>query len=120
MMQANNLPWTDAVGQAELVRSGAIGARQLVDAAIDRIEALDPTVGALVDRRFDQARAEADTLTVNPPADGQPFAGVPFLLKDAVQHSEGDRYQHGMAFCATTRGARQGTPSSPVGTGPPA
>jgi hypothetical protein len=23
---------------------------------------------------------------------------VPFLLKDAVQHSEGDRYQHGMRF----------------------
>jgi amidase len=98
-MQAIDLPWTDAVGQAELVRSGAIGPRQLVDAAIDRIEALDPTVSALIDRRFDQARAEADSVIADrAPADQQPFAGVPFLLKDAVQHSEGDRYQHGMRF----------------------
>jgi amidase len=89
------LPWTDAIGQAELVRTGAIGARQLVDAAIERIETLDPVVGALVDRRFDRARSEADAVTLDA---GRPLAGVPFLLKDAVQHSKGDRYQHGMRF----------------------
>ncbi|HEX4218335.1 MAG TPA: amidase [Acidimicrobiales bacterium] len=99
MTAANDLRWTDAVGQAELVRSGAIRARQLVDEAIERIDRLDPVIGALVTRRFDQARSEADALTLEgAPTGGQPFAGVPFLLKDAVQHSEGDRYQHGMGF----------------------
>lgn len=87
-----DLCWVDAVGQAELVRKGEVSATELVELAIDRIERLDPTIGALVDRRFDRARDEA-----RQPGKG-PFAGVPFLLKDAVQHSEGDRYQHGMAF----------------------
>jgi amidase len=74
------------------VRSGQVSAAELVEAAIARIEALDPVLGALVDRRFDRARAE---VAAGLP-DG-PFTGVPFLLKDAVQHSEGDRYRHGLA-----------------------
>lgn len=99
MIEANELTWMDAVGQAELVRTGAIRSRHLVDAAIDRIDRLDPVLGALVARRFDQARSEADSLPGGArPADSPPFGGVPFLLKDAVQHSEGDRYQHGMRF----------------------
>jgi amidase len=98
-MEANELTWMDAVGQAELVRSGAIPSRHLVDEAIERIDRLDPVIGALVARRFDQARTEADSLALEPrPDDDRPFAGVPFLLKDAVQHSQGDRYQHGMRF----------------------
>jgi amidase len=88
----DELRWTDAVGQAELVRSGRVSAPELVEAAIGRIESLDPELGALVDRRFERARAEV----ASGPSPG-PFAGVPFLLKDAVQHSEGDRYQHGLA-----------------------
>ena len=57
------------------------------------IEALDPELGALVDTRFDRARAEARGVL----PDG-PFRGVPMLVKDGVQHSAGDRYQHGMRF----------------------
>ena len=98
-MEASELTWMDAVGQAELVRSGAIPSRDLVDGAIERIDRLDPVIGALVARRFDQARSEADSLALEPrPDDDRPFAGIPFLLKDAVQHSQGDRYQHGMRF----------------------
>jgi amidase len=83
----------DAHSQAELVARGEVTSAELVDAAIDRIEALDPQLGAVVYERFEKARAEAaGTLP-----DG-PFRGVPFLLKDAVQHSEGDRYQHGTAL----------------------
>jgi amidase len=61
--------------------------------AIERIERLDPSVNAVVFRRFEKARKEAAAAH-----DGAAFGGVPFLLKDAVQHSEGDRYQHGMRF----------------------
>ncbi len=50
-------------------------------------------LGALVDTRFERARDEARAGL----PDG-PFRGVPMLVKDAVQHSAGDRYQHGMRF----------------------
>ena len=83
----------DGLAQAELIASGQASSRELVDAAIERIERLDPQLGAVVSERFDKARAEAE----GPLPDG-PFRGVPFLLKDAVQHSEGDRYQHGTAL----------------------
>jgi len=87
------LHWVDAVGQAELVRSGEVSAAELTELAIERIERLDPSVNALVFRRFERARQEAAAGFA-----GAVFGGVPFLLKDAVQHSEGDRYQQGMRF----------------------
>jgi amidase len=91
--QADRLAFADATEQARLVAAGDASPTELVDAAIDRIRRLDPQLGALVAERFDRARAEA----AGELPDG-PFRGVPFLLKDAVQHSAGDRYQHGMAF----------------------
>jgi amidase len=83
--------YDDAVAQAAAVRTGQVSPAELVEAAIARIERLDPKLGALVFERFEKARAEA----LAPLPDG-PLRGVPFLLKDAVQHSAGDRYQHGM------------------------
>ncbi len=83
----------DALAQAALVASGDVSPAELVELAIARIERLDPQLGVLVSERFERARAEA----AGPLPDG-PFRGVPFLLKDAVQHSEGDRYQHGTAL----------------------
>lgn len=92
-MSAAEVLRRDGLAQAEAVAKGEVTASELVEAAIGRIEALDPQIAAIVSERFDRARAEA----AGPLPDG-PFAGVPFLLKDAVQHSEGDRYQHGTAF----------------------
>ena len=37
-----------------------ISARELLDAAISRVEALDPTINAVVVRDFDRARVAAD------------------------------------------------------------
>jgi amidase len=79
----------DATGQAELVADGVVSAGELVEAAIRRVEALDPTLGVMVAERFDAARAEAAGAAAGP------FRGVPFLVKDGVQQSAGDRYQHG-------------------------
>ena len=69
--------WLDATAQAELVRRGEISAADLVEAAIGRIEAVNPKLDAVIRTRFDQARAEA----AGDLPDG-PFRGVPFLLKD--------------------------------------
>jgi amidase len=92
MNAASEIHWLDALGQAELVRAGEVTPLELVNLAIERIERLDPVLRAIVYRRFARARTEAAAV----PAD-TPFRGVPFLLKDAVVRSAGDRYQHGLA-----------------------
>lgn len=83
----------DATDQAALVQNGKASPRDLLDSAIARINETDPQVEALVDSCFDRACAEADGALTN-----GPFRGVPMLLKDAVQYSAGDRYQHGTTF----------------------
>ena len=67
----------DATALAALVASGEASPGELVDEAIERIERLDPTINAVIHRRFEAARAEA----AGDLPDG-PFRGVPFLAKD--------------------------------------
>jgi amidase len=67
----------DATAQAALVRDGDASPRELVDAAIDRIDAVNDELNAVIHRRDERARAEADA----GPPDG-PFRGVPVLVKD--------------------------------------
>lgn len=71
----------DATAQAELVRSGAVSAVELVETALARADELDQLHAVTVlfgDRALDRA-AEVSG----------PFAGVPILLKDAGQELEG-------------------------------
>jgi amidase len=67
----------DAIGQAELVRRGEVSALDLVDAAIARIESLNPRLNAVSQPLFDGAREAAKR-----PLPEGPLAGVPYLLKD--------------------------------------
>ncbi len=67
----------DATAQAELVRSGEASPLELTEAAIARIEALNPEINAVIHPLFEQAREAAQDEI----GDG-PFRGVPFLLKD--------------------------------------
>ena len=67
----------DATGLADLVHRGEVTPESLAEAAIRRIEALNPQLNAVVERAYDLARAAART--VDPQA---PLAGVPFLAKD--------------------------------------
>ena len=67
----------DATAQAALVRTGEVSPSELVDAAIERVEALNPRLNAVIHRLYDDARAAA----AGDLPDG-PFRGVPFLLKD--------------------------------------
>jgi amidase len=67
----------DAVGQADLIARGEVSPLELLDAAIERIERIDPVLNAVVIRWFDHARDTARTTL----PDG-PFRGVPFLIKD--------------------------------------
>jgi amidase len=77
--------WLDATAQADLVRTGQASPRELVEAAIARIEAVNPQLDAVIRTRFAQALAEAD----GPLPDG-PFRGVPILFKDLGCVVEGE------------------------------
>jgi amidase len=57
----DDLGWIDAVGQAELVRSKECSPLDLVDAAIARIERLDPYLNAVIHRMYDKARTAAES-----------------------------------------------------------
>lgn len=83
-MADDELAVLDATASAELVRAGEVPALELVHAARERIEALDPQLNAVVRTRFDEATAEAHAADEQAGADeaASPFRGVPFLLKD--------------------------------------
>lgn len=86
----DDLAALDAVAQADLVRLGDVSPRELVDAAIARVEAVNPQLNAVIHERFEKARAEAD----GDLPDG-PLRGVPMVLKDLDGTSAGDPYQGG-------------------------
>lgn len=74
----------DALGLAALVRAGEIEPATLVDLAISRIEQVNPTLNAVIHRRFEAAREEAKRTDRS-----APFAGVPFLVKDLGMEVQG-------------------------------
>jgi amidase len=77
---------------AELVRSGAVHPRELVELSLRRIEALNPSTNAFRVTMADEALAQADSAVGS---DG-PLAGVPVAIKD----------DNAVAGQATTRGSR--------------
>ena len=84
MLQFTELTWLDATAQAELVRRGQVTPLELVDAAIARIEQINPQLNAVVTPMFELARDAAQK-----PLPQGPFTGVPFLLKDLQAAFEG-------------------------------
>jgi amidase len=69
----------DATALAALVAQRAISADELLQCAIEHIEARNPTLNALAQTFYDHARAQiAATLPAGP------FTGIPFLVKDSV------------------------------------
>ena len=91
----DELAAVDATEQARMVRDGEVTALELVDAAIARIEALDPQLNAVIHTMFDKARASA----ADPDLPDGPFRGVPFLVKDLWQPTAGDPLHSGVKGC---------------------
>jgi amidase len=89
---SNDLAWMDATAQADLVRKGEVTPTELVEAAIARIDKLNPQLNAVIHRLDDKAMAAA----ADPALPDGPFRGVPFLVKDAVCHTAGDPFHCGM------------------------
>ncbi|NLU81582.1 amidase [Rhodococcus sp. HNM0569] len=69
----------DATGVADAIAAGDLTAREAVDAAIARADAVADTLGAFVTTVFDDARARAGVRGTGA------FAGVPTVIKDNVE-----------------------------------
>jgi amidase len=94
----------DALGLAELVRSRQVTPKELVEAAIRRIETLNPKLNAVICKTYDQALRQC---TSSVASDGL-FAGVPFLVKDNAT----------IAGVASTLGSRSLVGNIPERTAP--
>ncbi|MCA9625218.1 MAG: amidase, partial [Myxococcales bacterium] len=89
-MTTNELWELDATELAARIARGELSALEAVEAAIARIDALEPKVHALASRDFEAARARARLAPTGP------FGGVPFLVKDllgypGMRHASGSR-----------------------------
>ena len=93
-----DLAWLDATAQAELVRRGELSPAELVDAALARIERLDPQLNAVILPAFERARRQAKDLERADRTSDAPFRGVPFLMKDLGGAEAGAPYTGGMRF----------------------
>jgi amidase len=77
-------PQLDGLALAHAIRAGEIGADEVLEAALARMEAIDPRLNAVVLPMPDQAR---ERLRRGLPQG--PFTGVPVLLKDLVSDHAG-------------------------------
>jgi Asp-tRNA(Asn)/Glu-tRNA(Gln) amidotransferase A subunit family amidase len=83
----------DALGLADLVRRKAVSPNDLLEAAIERAEARNAAVNAVVMPLYDHGRKSIEDGL----PDG-PFRGVPFLLKDLGTPLAGAKLTRGSRF----------------------
>jgi amidase len=77
-----DLLFKPATELANLIRGGDISSRELVEASLERIEALEPELNAFAHLDPEGALAAADLVR---PGDERPFAGVPIAIKDTAE-----------------------------------
>ncbi|MFP4310751.1 MAG: amidase [Nitriliruptoraceae bacterium] len=73
-----------AVELADLVASGEVSARTVVEAHLARIRVVDRRLGAFVATRAQAALQEADAVDEHPDRSALPLAGVPVAVKDVL------------------------------------
>src|SRR5262249_1100184 len=83
----------DGIGLAKLVSSGDVSAGELLEAAIDRVEAYDGRINAVVRKAYAYGK---DQIGAGLPIG--PFTGVPFLVKDHGLDIAGVSCADGSAF----------------------
>ncbi|MFF5995006.1 amidase [Lysinibacillus sp. KU-BSD001] len=87
----------DGLGLAELVKNKQVTPKELVQLAIQGIEKVNPTINAVVSVLEEQADNAITNLD-----ETQPFAGVPFLIKELVLHAEGVPHSMGSRIAENT------------------
>jgi amidase len=76
-------PYATATEMLRMLATRQVSSRELADAAITRIEALDPKINAVVVRDFDRARAAADAADAAlGRGEQRPLLGLPMTVKE--------------------------------------
>ena len=83
MPEATGLCALPATELRSLIGSRAVSCREVLEAHIARIEAVNPALNAIVTKTYERARRQADELDANRSAHG-PLAGLPVAHKDLV------------------------------------
>lgn len=86
----------DALGLAEIIRRGDVQPQEVLEAAIERTEEVNPEINAICIEMYEEARKSA----ADPALPDGPFRGVPFLLKDLGLYYRGFRTTSGCRFFA--------------------
>lgn len=95
---SNEFTNMDAIAQANLVHRKEVRPIELVEAAVERIERLNPKLNAVIHKMYEQAREVAGTWASEIDAGRASsviFCGVPFLLKDFIAEYEGAPFNEG-------------------------
>ena len=83
-MTADDITWATATTLREQVARKDLSAREIADAMIERVDAVNPTINAIIDFDPEQVRRDAQALDERQQA-GEPVGplhGVPFTIKD--------------------------------------
>lgn len=72
----------DGIGLAELIKNKEISTEELLEAAISRVEEINPTINAVIHKMYDKASLHN--------VESGDFAGIPILLKDITQEIENE------------------------------
>jgi amidase len=100
-VDSRELAFAGAARQAELIRTGEVSPRELVDLCLVRIERLEPSLNAFRLVWAERARAEADQAAARVRAgEDRPLLGVPVAVKDNVDVA-GEVTTHGTAAFET-------------------
>jgi len=86
------LLWRPAVELAAMVHQGEISPRELTEASLERIEAVNPALNHFTLTDPDGALAVADGISAG---DDRPFAGIPIAIKDLTTPVAGLRMSQG-------------------------
>lgn len=94
-MEVREFARYDATGLSELVRQRQVKPGEVVEAALQAIERVNPSLNAVIEVYEDAVRAVSGNEAAR-----QPFAGVPFLAKDLGWAAAGRRVEAGSRLLA--------------------
>ena len=107
----SDLAGLDAISTAKAIKDGDVTASEVVNAAIDRAEAVNPQINAIVTPSFDSAREQAAQTAAGP------WFGVPSFIKD-LNNVIGQRTAYGSrAFANNIAATQSDFVSAYLGTG---